>query len=386
MDKEKKICFVASIPITILCFYGKLLERLQLSGWQTCVIASDAPELTEIETTYHCRVLPKKITRNISPLRDILAVFSMTYFFLRYKYDIVHAHTPKGGLIGMLASYCARVPVRIYTIHGLPLETASGFKRKLLWLAEKTTCKLATQVLSVSPSLKIRVVEEGLCSTNKISILARGTACGVDISRFSKNKKIEENARKIRQELGIPESEIIIGFVGRMTPEKGIHTLIHSFLRIKEHKEVSLLVVGEYDTVRENISKEVLDLINNNPKIFTVGQQADPVPFYAAMDVFVMPTRREGFGMTFLEANAMELPVIGCKVTGCVDAVVDGETGLLVEVDNEEELVRAITKLMDDRELRKRLGKIGRQRTMSQFDSKLLVEKHIKLYERLIQV
>ena len=381
VSKEKKICFIASIPITILYFYGKLLKCLQTSGWSPCVIASDAPELSRIQKTYQLRTLPVAITRNINPLKDLWAVFRIILFFRKHRYEIVHAHTPKGGLIGMLASYCARVPVRIYTIHGLPLETASGIKRKLLWLAEKTACMLATHILSVSPSLKARVIDEKLCKPDKISILAHGTACGIDVDRFSKNEKTEEDRVKIRGRLGIPESDIVFGFVGRITPVKGIHTLIHSFLRVAKQKQASLLLAGESDTVRESLDKEVSKFIAENHKIFAVGHQEDPVPFYAAMDIFAMPTRREGFGMTFLEANAMGLPVIGCKVTGCVDAVVNGETGLLVSVDNEEELAGAMIQLMDDKELRNRLGTAGQQRVDAYFDSALLVNEHMKLYE-----
>lgn len=385
MSEEKKICFVSSIPITILCFYGKLLKRLQSLGWQHSVMASEAPELKVLNETYGAKGFVVNITRNISPLKDLLAIYSAFIFFLKNKYDIVHVHTPKGGLVGILASFFARVPVRIYTMHGLPLETASGLKKKLLWLAEKITCGLATHILAVSPSLRERVIEERLCSPEKLSILGNGTACGIDLARFLKNQALEDKAIAIRRELGIPESDLVIGFVGRITPEKGVHTLVRSFQNIEKRKKVSLLLVGDLDTVRENISSDVLGLIDNHKKIFMAGHQSDPVPYYVAMDIFVMPTRREGFGMTFIEANAMELPVIGCRVTGCVDAVDEGESGLLVEVDNEKELTNAIGQLIDDSDLRVRLGQKGKKRAADLFDSDLLVQEHIKLYDRLLK-
>ena len=283
----------------------------------------------------------------------------------------------------MLASFFARVPVRIYTMHGLPLETASGLKRKLLYMAEKVTCKLATHILAVSPSLREKVLEEDLCPPDKISILAAGTACGVDLERFSRTQVSQDKVEDIRRDLGIKKSDLVIGFVGRMTPEKGVHTLIQSFVNIEKNREVSLLLVGEHDTVRESICPEISNLMNSNHKIYMSGHQADPIPFYAAMDIFVMPTRREGFGMTFIEANAMGLPVIGCRVTGCIDAVDEGKTGLLVEVDNEEALTNAIYQLIDEPELRAQLGRTGKKRVSELFDSELLVCEHAKLYENL---
>jgi glycosyltransferase involved in cell wall biosynthesis len=284
-----------------------------------------------------------------------------------------------------VSAFVAGISHRVYTMHGLVLETCAGSKRKLLWLAEWLTCKLATQILVVSPSLREQVLEQKLCSAEKIKILGDGTACGIDLAKFKTNKKTAASGRQIREKLNIPEDAIIIGFVGRIVPDKGIETLVDSFVKLQHRvANVHLLLIGRLETIRESLRQETLDTIKSNDNIHPVGQVGNPIPFYAAMDIVVLPSRREGFPYVPLEAGALELPVIATRVTGCVDAVVDNVTGLLVDVDDEEQLAEAILKLAQDTELRNKLGRQGRERVRRFFDSKRLIAEHISLYEKIL--
>ncbi len=387
MNKDRKIkfCILSGIPSVIYFFYSHLLKELQSRGWHSFIVSSDDKELSDLQAAVGSEMFSVNITRKITPLRDLIAGLRVFFFFLRKRFDIVHVHSPKGGLIGLTAAFLVRLPVRVYTIHGLPLETASGISRRLLWFSEKLSCTLATHILAVSDSLRKTVINEKLCSPQKIVVLADGTACGIDINRFNPRTEALEMRSRIRQRFSIPENGIVIGFVGRLTPEKGINTLVHSFQALRSSQRgIYLLLVGNIDAVREKLDAEVLNLVKSDSHIFHVGFQDDPVPFYAAMDIFSMPTRREGFGMTFLEANAMNLPVIGSRVTGCIDAVVDGETGLLVDLDNENELAEAILKLVADKQMRFKLGKNGRERVEKYFCSKRLVEAHLYFYNELL--
>jgi glycosyltransferase involved in cell wall biosynthesis len=325
------------------------------------------------------------MSRQIMPIRDLFACMKMFLFFLKKRFDIVHVHTPKGGAVGLLAAFMARLPVRIYTIHGLPLETASGFKRRLLWLVEKLSCSLSTHILAVSESLRKKIIQEKLCRPEKIAVLENGTACGIDIIHFSPDEHTSRAGLQIRRQFGIPEEDIVIGFLGRLTPEKGVDTLIRSFLELEnEHENLVLLLVGDLDEVRETFEQDLLNIIMSHRRIIHVEFQEDVVPFYAAMNLYVMPTRREGFGMTFLEAGAMNLPVIGTQVTGCVDAVDHGNTGLLVNPDDPKALKAAIFMLINDKELRLKLGRQGRERVEQLFPSKRLVQAHIDLYNQVL--
>jgi len=299
--------------------------------------------------------------------------------------DIIHAHTPKGGLIGMISSWLARIPNRVYTVHGLVLETAKGLRRGVLWLAEWLSCKLATQVLAVSPSLRQCVINEGICPAEKISVLGSGSVCGIDLKRFSPNESFLSTRAKTRAEYHIPDDAIVIGFLGRLVFDKGIKTLVKAFEKLQQKVSKSyLLLVGNFETVRDSLDDETVQKIKDNAHIVYNNEfVSDVLPFYAAMDIVTLPSRREGFGLTLIEAAALELPTVGTKVTGCVDAVVDGVTGLLVEVDNSEELYQGMLKLAQDSELRKKLGRQGRERVEAIFDSTMMIDRYINLYEKL---
>jgi len=381
-----KICLVSSIPVTLWSFYSRLIRDLHDHGYAVTVISSNEPELQMLQNELCCSAIPARIQRRITPARDVLTLLRLIRLFARGGYDIVHAHTPKGGLIGMISAWLARIPNRIYTIHGLPLETATGLKRKLLWLAEWASCKLATKLLAVSPSLMKRVLDERLCPVKKINVLNKGSACGIDLRRFRLTKEVLQKAKKVRAEYDIPKEAIVIGFVGRITPDKGIKILTDSFVHLQQqHKNVRLLLAGRFDKVRETLDSETAKTIEYNKKIHWVGYVKNPVSFYAAMDMFVLPSRREGFPISPLEAAAMKLPTIASNVTGCTDAVVDGVTGLLVEVDDTEQLYQAMLKLVKEPKLRKRLGRQGRQRVVNYFPSDILIREHVKLYNKLIK-
>ncbi len=386
-NKTKRICLISSVPSTLWTFYRGLIRQLNKEYDEVALVSSDLPELHWFKNELGITLFAAQIARRITPLQDLISIFKLCRFLRRKKFDIVHAHTPKGGLIGMISSWLARIPNRVYTVHGLVLETAKGLRRRVLWLAEWLSCKLATQVLAVSPSLRQCVIDQGICPEDKILVLGHGSACGIDLSKFSPSERLTAAGRKIRANYNIPDDTIVIGFVGRVTPDKGVDLLVGVFERLQQCAPKSyLLLVGDFEIVHETLDKKTIESIKSNEQICYNGEfVTDVLPFYAAMDIVVLPSRREGFGMTLIEAAALELPTIATKVTGCVDAVVDNHTCLLVEVDNEMQLAHAMSKLVNDPELRKKLGQQGCERVRKRFDSRQLISKHIELYTELLE-
>lgn len=379
-----RICFLSGISSVVVHFYGDLLKTLRDQGADLCVVSSDDERLQKFSAETNCPVFPVTITRKMTPIGDVRACLKIFRFFRKSRFDLLHVHTPKGGVIGLVAAFLARLPVRVYTIHGLPMETASGMSRRVLWLMEKLSCSLATRVLAVSESLREKVIQEKLCPPHKISVLGSGTACGIEIERFCLNDDVIRAGRDVRRRLEIPDTGIVVGFVGRMTPDKGVETLIDAFLRLEQQRpDVWLLLAGPLDKVRGTFAPALLETIAEHPRIKAVLEHVDPALYFAAMDIVTLPSRREGFGLTLLEAGAMQRPVVATRVTGCVDAVVDGRTGFLVPPDSPEAFAEAITTLLESNELRDAFGMTAKKRVLEKFSRKDLVQAHLAFYETL---
>lgn len=386
MQKDRpKICFITSVPITLWAFYRGLIEILEKDYADITIVTSQQPELEWLKKEFKVSIVPIELPRRIAPFQDLVSLCKLWRLLCNQKFDLVHAHTPKAAFIGIIASFLARVPKRIYTIHGSLLTTATGFKRCLLWTIEWLTCKFATNILVVSPSLLKRIVEEKLSSKDKMTVLGKGSACGIDLLYFNRTDRFDIFRKQIREKYNIKLNAIVFGFVGRIVPDKGIKILVEAFENLQKIKSDSILfLVGEFEKIRDSLDEGTLKKINSNANIRCNREWiSDVLPFYAALDIIVLPTKHEGFGLTLIEAAALGIPTIASKVTGCVDAVVDGVTGLLVEVDNSQELLNAMLKLSNDEPLRKRLGNQGKQRVIESFDSKILIRDHIEYYKKL---
>ncbi len=377
------ILHVVNISFVIPYFLGKQLNWFTEKDNKEFVVCSPSDELKRFAKDYDFEYKPIEVLRKISIGKDINAVVATYKFIKEVKADVVTGHTPKGGLVAMLAAWLARVPIRIYLRHGLVYETSHGLKRTLLINIDRLASRLATKIVCVSPSVARRSIEDGLNPESKQIVLAHGTCNGIDIKRFCKEAITVDAKSVLKKQLGINDGDFIIGFAGRLVRDKGIVELIRAYQAIrKQYQNMKLMLVGMLE-IRDALPEDVVKTIKEDKGIISTGYvgYATIEQYYALMDVYVLPSYREGFPTSVLEASAMEIPVITTHATGCCDSIIDGETGIFVGHD-EKELEAAIMKLYDSVELREKIGKTGRKMVVDNFRNEVVWKEIEKLYQR----
>jgi glycosyltransferase involved in cell wall biosynthesis len=366
LDSGIRLVHVTTIPETLAFLAGQVVDMTN-RGFSVIAISSPGRALGFFGERERIPTFGVAMPRRVTPLRDLLAVGRIYRHFRRIRPHIVHAHTPKGGLLAMIGAWLARVPVRIYHIHGLPYMTKTGSRRALLRCTERVACALAHQVLCVSHSIREVAVTEGLCTANKVTVLRSGTVNGVDAMGRFDPARFTGMREQTRNRCGIPSSAMVLGFVGRIVRDKGLVELIQSWKELREEfPNLHLLVVGPFES-QDPLPATVVNMLHADPRIHLMGTQPDPAPLYGAMDLVILPTYREGFPTVPLEAAAMALPVVATRVPGCIDAVEDGVTGKLVPARDPQALADAIRIYLSNADLRRRHGDAGRDRVLRDF-------------------
>jgi glycosyltransferase involved in cell wall biosynthesis len=329
-------------------------------------------------------VHPVAMVRAITPLKDIRSLLQLIQLFRRLRPGIVHAHTPKAGVLGVLAARLAGVPVVVYTIHGLPFATAQGQKKWWLYLAEKISCRGAHHILGVSAATLQLALASGLCRQDKVEILGSGSVNGVDAEGLFNPSLFPATVREdIRGNLGIPSEALVIGYVGRIVKDKGIEDLAAAWARLRQrHADLYLVLIGQ-EEAQDPIALATRQALKQDSRVVFTGEVSNPAPYYSAMDMVVLPTYREGFPVVPLEAAAMGLPVVTTTVDGCPEAVVHGVTGILVPPRHSRLLAEALETLISDPEMRQRLGQAGRHRALHEFKPQRLWQELYNTYSKL---
>jgi glycosyltransferase involved in cell wall biosynthesis len=349
------------------------------------VITSPGEQLDAFGRREGVEVYGLEMPRRITPLRDIATLWRMYLRFKRIRPVIVHAHTPKGGLLGMICAWLARVPVRIYHIRALPFVTATGPQRVLLRSTERVACALAHQVLCVSHSLREVVVEEGICSAAKIQVLLGGSGNGVDAAGRFDPARWTRSHDEVRDRYAIPRDAVVIGFIGRLVRDKGVVQLVEAWKVLREeHPELHLLVVGGFEP-RDPVPAPARAVLCSDPRVHMAGWATDTAPYYAASDLVVLPSHREGLSNVLLEASAMSLPVVATRIPGCLDVVEDGATGTLYPVCDVAALTDAIRRYVRDAERRRRHGRAGREKVLREFRREAIWQALHAEYQRLLR-
>ena len=362
------------------------IRYMRDNGFDVHVVSGPGAELDYL-TREGVPIHPIKLTRGLAPLSDLRALVSLYRLFVRHKPIIVHGSTAKGGPLSMIAAAAAKTPIRVYTLRGLIIQLGSGAMNKVFRALEWLACRCSSQVLAVSRSVADIMIRENLCTPDKIKVLGNGSSMGVDAeNRF--NPKLAANADidALRKQLGIPTDATVLGFVGRIVRDKGVVELAAAWRQLRlEYENAFLLMVGPAEP-QDPVPAEVLLELRTDPRVVIVdfAQNEDMPIYYRVMDLVILPTYREGFPNVPLEAAAMELPVLATRVTGCVDAVVDGVTGTLARVRDSGALANAIRVYINDSAKRKAHGKAARRRVISDFRPEILWEAQYLEYIRLL--
>jgi glycosyltransferase involved in cell wall biosynthesis len=378
------VLHVTTVPLTLRFLEGHVAHARR-KGFEVHALSSPGEALDEFGRDMQIAVHAARMPRRITPLADLAALGRIVRVIRQVRPAIVDGHTPKGGLLAMIGAALCRGPVRIYHQHGLPVMTATGLKRRILRWTERTACRLAHEVICVSESLREVMIAEGLCPPGKIKVLEHGSIDGVDAGRkFNPARISTESAQLVRAHYQIPQHALVVGFVGRIVRDKGLIELTRSWRMLREEfPSLHLLVAGPFES-QDPIPGDVEATLRSDPRIHLAGMVHDMPSIYRALDLLVLPTYREGFGAALLEAAAMELPVVATRIPGCVDAVRDGETGLLVPVRDTEALTAAIRLYLGDPKLRRQHGANGRHRAVRDFDPDVMREALLKEYLRLL--
>lgn len=361
-----RLVHITTVPGSLMFLCGQA-GYLRQRGFEVEAISSPGEALARFERGEQVPVHAVPMARAITPARDLVALARLTALLRRLRPDIVDAHTPKAGLLGMLAACLAGVPVRVYHVHGLRFTTAHGPARRLLRNAERLAAALATRVLCVSRSVAELAVEEGVAPRGRVAVLAGGSINGVDAAGRFRAPSPEE-AAAARAALGLPAGARVVGFIGRLARDKGIAELWGAWSALREElPDLRLVLVGPPEP-HDPPPREVLRALAADPRVRLAGLDLDTPRWFRAFDVLALPTYREGFPVVPLEAAAMRLPVVATKVPGCVDAVVDGETGTLVPPRDVPALTAALRAYLLDPALRWRHGEAARARVLRDFE------------------
>jgi lipopolysaccharide/colanic/teichoic acid biosynthesis glycosyltransferase len=356
-----KIVLVVTSAMSTIFFQGQL-HFLAGHGWDVEMVSGPGPGPDWTPPAEPCeavKYLALPMKREIAPLHDLVALFRLWRIFRRTHPELVVAGTPKAGLLGSVAARLAAVPHVVYVVHGLRMETARGWKRRLLWSTEWCACHCAHHVRCLSPSLRERVLTLGLATAERCLVVKAGSSNGVEMNRWRRTARAVETGRSRREALGVPPEALVIGFVGRLTRDKGIGELHAAFTRLKARRgPLFLLLVGDFES-GDPVPAGLRQQLESDPAVIRTGFVREVEPYYWMMDLLALPTYREGMPGVPLEAQAASIPVVTTDATGAIDSIVDGVTGLRVPVGDVDALETALERLLTDPELRIRMGQAG---------------------------
>lgn len=378
----KKICFVTTVSVTLRTFVVDFAKYMHDHGDYEITFICNPDGEFEASLPEYIRFIPVPMERGIS-LGGVAAMMRMVRIFRREKFDLVQYSTPNASLYASMAAWLARVPVRLYCQWGMAYVGFGGMKRRIFKLVEKTVCGLSTWVEPDSRGNLDFCHAEGLYPESKGSVIWNGSASGVDLEKFDISCRQQWRSR-IRRTLDIPADAFVCGFVGRINGDKGINELFTAFRSVLEKQPgAHLMLVGDPEK-SETVDADLYDWAEQEARVHFCGYTNVVEQYLSAMDVYVLPSYREGFGSAVIEAEAMGLPVIVSDIPGPTNAMVRDVTGLVVPMKDDAALEAAMERLLEDPALARRLAEAGHRFAADHFEQKTLFGYILEDRKRLL--
>ena len=378
LHNKKKIIRAVTVPQSIGFFIG-VIPALNAKGIEVVALSSLGKEMVELkEKGVPTVIIPME--RRISVKRDFIALMALIRTFRREKPDMVHSMTPKAGLLCMIAAWLTRVPVRVHTFTGLVWPTATGLTRKILMATDWLTCACATHVIpegkGVMDDLQRHITRKPM------RVLGYGNVMGVDMQRFSLRPEIGKLAERLRR-----QEVFTFLFVGRIVGDKGVNEMVEAFARLHaEHSACRMVIVGRQEEKLDPLKPETIQKMDAIEAIEMVGAQYgdDLIAWYAASDCLVLPSYREGFPNTVLEAGAMGLPCIVTDINGSREIVEEGKNGIIVPPKDVDALYQAMKRMIEDDLIRKSMAEHARPMIASRFEQGFVRQCLLDFYEEIL--
>jgi glycosyltransferase involved in cell wall biosynthesis len=380
-----KLIRITTVPLSLKLLLAGQMKFMKANGWEVIMVSSDGREVQQIvraEGVQH-EVIP--FTRKITPFQDLTCIWKLYQLFKREKPDIVHTHTPKAGLLGMIAAKLSGQKIRIHTLAGIPYMAAEGTKKGLLVQAEKWTYSSSTEVWPNSEGLKSFVIEEKLCEAEKLKVIGKGSSNGVDFEKFNRDVLKENHLVAATMRILPGDDDFIILSVGRLVQDKGIEELVNAFLESKIYSMSKLVLLGSFEQELDPISIDLMKTIRENPRIVQIDWSDHVAHYMALADVLVHPSHREGFPNVLLEAGAMELPVICSDIIGNSDVITQQKTGLIFPVKDKSVLKEALEFAFVKRDKMAQLARDLKKEVQENYDRKSIHQALLANYNRLLK-
>lgn len=370
---QPRIVIVMHSVLNLKFFWVPIIETMATEFDVVLYIRNDAPEILS-ELDLPCRVVFIPIERQIAPWKDLRGLFAIWRQLRLDQPDLLQTVTPKAGLLGMLAGRAAGVPIRVHTFQGQVWATSSGLKRKIFRLIDTFIAKLSTNILADSRTQLDFLRKEGVLRSGAGRVLGSGSISGVDLKRFNHNMPADP---ALRADIGLSDHTFVFLYVGRLQRDKGLHVLADAYANVlaRATRPTRLVVVGpDEENIGPALEEKLGDALVLRP------YTSRPEDYLRLADATVLPSFREGFGSSLIEAAAMRLPSVASRIYGIDCAVIDGETGLLFEVGNAVEMASAMLRLIDEPTEYNRLADKALERVKREFDQRVVVSNLMDFY------
>jgi glycosyltransferase involved in cell wall biosynthesis len=383
--QRKKILRITTVPVSLHKLLQGQANYMQEKGFKIILASAHGKEIKQVEQSTGLPVHILPLTRKISPLTDLKALWKTYKLIKKEKPDIVHTHTPKAGIIGMLAAKLAGVPIRMHTVAGMPMLVSKGLKAKLLYWVEKITYYAATHIYPNSFGLLQIIIDLKLTQTDKLKVIADGSSNGIDTRYFNPEIFSTEQKKQIKKELGIAPQDFVFIFIGRLVKDKGINELADAADRLsRQYNNFKLLLIGNEEPDLDPLLPETKKIINENTSIITTGWVEDVRPYLAISNILVFPSYREGFPNVVLQAGAMRLPAIVTDINGCNEIISPNKNGIIIPVKNKEALFKAMKKILENPKIAQELSTNTRKKIQEKYEQKVIWEALYNEYQNLL--